>query len=160
LSNPGVRVPAALGHARAPHHEVAAGAPRALPRGMTTPTAELERCAAYTAARDALVHVHDASTRWPEDVASGACRAAVAAVAMTAEGLDHPTGTSARGRCIREALGAALVLAGALEVAKAIGEDDGDDDVGSGIALARHHAGRSVALLGLLLHANTIVAER
>jgi hypothetical protein len=124
---------------------------------MPAPTAidaDLQRCAAYVAARDALVAVHDASLLWPDAGAEAARRAAVSAVATTAESLHHPAGTAARGRCVREAIAAALAVVAALEVARAVGV--GDD----GMTLAHHHAGRAVALLGLLLHANTIVAVR
>jgi hypothetical protein len=109
---------------------------------------DLDRCAAYVAARDTLVAVHDASLSWPSEIALEARRAAVAAVATTAEGLGHGATTAARRRCIREALGAAIALAATLDVARAVGVAD------AGMARAQHHIGRTVALLGLLLHAS------
>jgi hypothetical protein len=112
------------------------------------PVADLDRCAAYVAARDALVAIHDTSTTWPPAIAIEARRAAVAAVAITAEGLHHGASTAARRRCIREALAAAIALAATLDVARAVGVGDAD------MTLAQHHTGRTVALLGLLLHAS------
>jgi hypothetical protein len=111
-------------------------------------SADLDRCAAYVAARDALVAIHDASAAWPSTIAVEARRAAVTAVAITAEGLGHGATTAARRRCIREALASAIAVAATLDVARAAGVDDGS------MTAAQHHTGRAVALLALLLHAS------
>ncbi len=121
---------------------------------------ELHRCAAYVSARDALVAVHDASVSWSDAVAHDARGAAIIAVATIAEAVQHPVGTARRGRCIRDALAAAIALVAALDVARAEGADGAEGASDGSMSLADHHAGRAVALLGLLLHANTIVAER
>ena len=118
---------------------------------------DLDRCAAWIAARDALVSVHDESTAWPPPLAADARRAAIAAVALAAEGLAHRHGSAARRRCVRDALQHALALAATLEVVHATGPVTDD---AAGVARAQHHASKSVALLGLLLHANFVAVGR
>jgi hypothetical protein len=64
----------------------------------------------------------------------------------TAEGLGHAHASAGRRRCVRDALQAALQLAAACDVARAFGAE---------VADAHVPAGRAIAMLGLLLHANT-----
>ncbi|MDB4957042.1 MAG: hypothetical protein JWO36_4611 [Myxococcales bacterium] len=103
----------------------------------------LDRCAAYVAARTALEAVHGAT--WPADVAEQAKRAAIEAVMATAESLHHDHASPARRRCVRTALVRAIELVAAVDVAQALGTEL--DDV-------QRTAGRSVAMLGLLLHSS------
>ncbi len=114
----------------------------------------LDRCAAYTAARDALEAVHQSSSAWPPrlaDLADRARQAAVDTVMTTVEGIGHDHGTAGRRRCLRDAIGAALALAATVDIVKALGlEDDSLDH-------AQQLAARSVALLGLFLHASARV---
>jgi hypothetical protein len=111
---------------------------------------ELDRCAAYVAARAALAAIHDATHEWPTDLASQARRAAIDTVMTTAEGLAYDHGTAARRRCVRNALATAIALAATVDVARALGHADPRLD------RAQHHAGRAIALLGLLFQASTM----
>jgi hypothetical protein len=109
----------------------------------------LDRCAAYSAARDALAAIHCSSRAWPPQLAGQARQAAVHTIITTAEGIGHVHGTPARRRCLRDALGTALEVAASVDIARAMGVDD--DQLDS----AQRMAGRSVALLGLFFHAST-----
>jgi hypothetical protein len=108
----------------------------------------LDRCAAYVAARAALEAIHRAVPSWPDDVADQAKRAAIKTLMTTAESLGHAYGSPARRRCVRAALVTAIDLAAACDVAKALGISDHDVDE------AQRTSGRSIAMLGLLLHSS------
>ena len=108
----------------------------------------LDRCAAYVATRGALEAVHRASTVWPDELAEHAKRAAIDTVMTTAESLSFDHGTSARRRCVRAAITTAIELAAACDVARAMGLANGE------LERAQRHAGRAVALLGLLFHSS------
>jgi hypothetical protein len=98
------------------------------------------------AAREALGET--ARSIWPDGLTERACGAAIEAVTATAESLAHDHGSPARRRRVRDALGAALRLAAACDIARAGGHDaDG----------AQRAAGRAIVALALLLHANLYV---
>ncbi len=126
-----------------------AGAPLAIARAVTDEP--LDRCAAYVAARDALAAIHRAAWAWPDTLAGQAREAAVGAVRATAESIGHGHASAGRRRCVRDALHAALELAATCDVARAFGFGDGALDD------AHRDVGRTIAMLGLLLHANTHV---
>jgi hypothetical protein len=111
-----------------------------------------ERCAAYAASRAASEAVQRAARDWPDELAAPARIAAVALVRATAECLDHPHATAERRRCVRDAIVIAIGVAGACEVAGALGC--------AGHVDARCAASRAIAMLGLLLHASTLVDGR
>jgi len=111
---------------------------------------DLERSAAYAAARAALTAIHDATAAWPSELAVQARRAAVATVATTAEGLAFGHNTAARRRCVRKALNTAIAMAAAVDVARALGHSDPLVD------RAQYQAGRAIALLGLLFQASAM----
>nr|HEX4312730.1 hypothetical protein [Kofleriaceae bacterium] len=115
---------------------------------------QLAGCTAYTAARDALAAVHDASVAWPLQLARDARRAAAHAVAVTAEGLAHRHGSAAQRRCVRAALEHAIALASSLDIAVAATGRTAAHDIA--MAVAQHRASKAIALLGLLLHANFV----
>jgi hypothetical protein len=108
--------------------------------------ASLDRCAAYVAARHALAAVHASTHGWPMSLADQATRAAVDTVMTTAEGIGHDHGSPARRRCLRAAIGTAIEVAAAIDVARAMGYGDLDR--------TQRLAGRSIALLGLFFHAS------
>ena len=108
----------------------------------------LDRCAAYVAARAALVAVNRVVGSWPERLADEARRAAVDAMMITAEGIGFTHGTAGRRRCLRDAITRAVSVAATVDVARAMGF--GDDDLDH----AERMAGRSLALLGMFFHAN------
>src|SRR6185436_12095649 len=111
----------------------------------------LDRCAAYVAARTTLATVQRISSRWPESLADRARGAAVDAMQLTAEAITHGHGTAGRRRRVRDALTGAIHVAELVDLARAMGlatvELDG----------LQRLAGRTVALLGMLLHASTTV---
>jgi hypothetical protein len=113
--------------------------------------ATLDRCAAYVAARATLVAVQRISRRWPEGLADRMRRAAVDAMQRTADAISHGHGTVGRRRRVRDALTGAICVAELVDLARAMGLVSVELD-----ALQRL-AGRSVALLGMLLHASTTV---
>jgi four helix bundle protein len=108
----------------------------------------LDRCAAYVAARLALAAIHQTTQRWPTALADQARRAAADTVMTTAEGVACDHGTPSRRRCLRTAIGRAIETSAAIDVARAMGYADAD------VERAHKLAGRSIALLGLFLHAN------
>ena len=107
-----------------------------------------ERCEAYVSARRTLKSLERATPTWPKDLAAEATEAANRAVAMTAEGaaLDGP---AARRRCARGALAAAIDLAAACDIARALGLVDG------ALEEAQRDTGRTIALLGLFFKASS-----
>jgi len=114
-----------------------------------TEFASLDRCAAFVAARSTLVSVQRAAQAWPPSLAEHARRAAATVVDVTAEATSYRHASSERRRCLREAIRGAVHVVDTVDRARALGYDDGAID-----DLARV-AGRSVALLGMFLHANT-----
>jgi len=113
----------------------------------------MDRCAAYVAARGALAAVARAAPGWPEVLAAQARDAAICAVMTTAQSLGHPSASAARRRCLRDALASAIELAATCDVVRATGVAGHDTE------RAQRMAGRSIALLGLLLHASTHVVD-
>lgn len=114
-----------------------------------TEFASLDRCAAFVAARSTLLSVQRAARRWPSGLADRARRAAVAVVDVTAEATVYGHATTERRRCLREAITGAVHVADAVDRARALGyDDDALDEL-------QRVAGRSVALLGMFLHAST-----
>jgi hypothetical protein len=109
----------------------------------------LERCAAYVAARAALDAVQRVSGAWPADLAGHTERAALDAVNVTAVAITHDPRSADRRSCLRDAITRALHVAGFIDAADAMGFGAARlDDV-------QRLAGRSIALLGMLLHAST-----
>ena len=108
-----------------------------------------ERCAAYVAARTALHAVQRTSDRWPEGLAERARRAAADTLRVTAEAIAHGHASAGRRRCLRDALVSAITVATSVDVARTLGLCDGELDH------AQRTAGRTVALLGMFLHAST-----
>lgn len=113
----------------------------------------LDRCAAYVAARSALVAIASASEHWPPDLAEQARQHAMATVLTTAEGLSFEHGSPGRRRCVRTALGTALSLAATIDVVRALHTDD------TFAHRAQDTAGKAVALLGLLFQANSMTFD-
>jgi hypothetical protein len=111
--------------------------------------ANLDRCAAYVAARMALAAVQRAAGAWPEDLAQRARRAAIEAVQLIAEAVSHDHASAGRRHCLREAITQALAVAAAVDIVRAMGYPAGD------VIELQRLAGRTVALLGMFLHANT-----
>lgn len=105
-----------------------------------------ETCAAYVAAREALVALRVAVAGWPLDLAEHAHTRALVAISATAASLDHAHASGARRMYIRSALAAALDLSGDCEIAAALGH---------AVDPVRHEVGRAVAMLGLYLHASS-----
>jgi hypothetical protein len=109
----------------------------------------LERCAAYVAAQAALAAVQRVSGAWPADLADHTERAALDAVNVTAVAITHALGSADRRSCLRDAITRAVHVAGFIDAAGAMGFGAARlDDV-------QRIAGRSIALLGMLLHAST-----
>lgn len=111
--------------------------------------ANLDRCAAYVASRAALIAVQRAARTWPDDLADRARQGAIDAMQLTAAAISHGHASAGRRHYLREAMTAALGVATRVDVARAMGL--GGDDLVALQALA----GRTVALLGMFLHANT-----
>jgi four helix bundle protein len=111
-----------------------------------TEFSSLDRCAAYVAARHALTAIHATVASWPPPLAEQAKRAAIEVVMTTAEGIGHDHASPARRRCLRAAIGSAIEVAAVVDVARAMGYVDLDR--------TQRLAGRSVAMLGLFLHAS------
>ncbi len=109
----------------------------------------LDRCAAYVAARSTLSAVQRAASTWPEDLAARARRAAIHTLQITAEATSHDHGSAARRRCLRDAITSAVGLAASVDVARALGFTNPE------LMAVQRVAGRTVALLGMFLHANT-----
>ena len=115
--------------------------------------ASLDRCAAYVAARAALTAVQRAAAAWPDGLGQRARRSAIATVQLTAEAISHDHATAGRRRCLRDAITTALGVAATIDVAHAMGYGDGDGE----LVDVQRIAGRVVALLGMLLHASTVL---
>lgn len=119
------------------------------PSGAIAEFPSLERCAAYIAARAALTAVRDAAAAWPPEVADHARQAALDALALVAEAVAYDHGTAGRRHCLRGAISAALDVAAMADVAAAIGCASDE------LSEVQRLAGRTVALLGMFLHATT-----
>jgi len=109
----------------------------------------LDRCAAYVAARTALIAVQRVADGWPEELAERARSAAADTLNVTAFAISHGHASAGRRRCLRDALTSAIRLAASVDAARTGGVGDADLDH------AQRTAGRTVALLGMFLHANT-----
>lgn len=114
--------------------------------------ASLDRCAAYVAARAALIAVQRAAARWPEALGDRARHGAIDAMQLTAQAVSHGHATAGRRECLREAITAALGLAATVDAVGAMGYG------GSEIIELQRATGRTVALLGMFLHATTTSA--
>jgi hypothetical protein len=108
-----------------------------------------ERCAAYVAARAALIAVQRVAAHWPESLADRARRGASDALQLTAAAIAHDHASAGRRHCLREAITSALGVAATVDLAHAMGQRSDD------LADVQRVAGRSVALLAMFLHANT-----
>jgi hypothetical protein len=111
--------------------------------------ASLDRCAAYVAARAALIAVQRAAADWPDGLGARARHGAIATVQLTAEAVSHDHATAGRRQCLRDAITTALGVAATIDVAHAMGYGGGE------LLDVQRVAGRAVALLGMLLHAST-----
>ena len=114
--------------------------------------ARLERCAAYVAARTVLTEVQRTATRWPEALRHRARHAALDTVQLTAQATSHGHDSAGRRQCLREAITTALGVAATVDAARAMGY--GGDEL---VELQRV-TGRTIALLGMFLHAGTALA--
>ena len=109
--------------------------------------ASLDRCAAYVAARGALIAVQRAATSWPHSLGDRARHGAIDTMQLTAEAISHGPATAGRRRCLRDAIATALGVAATIDIVHALGYG------GHEIVEAQRVTGRTVALLGMLLHA-------
>lgn len=109
----------------------------------------LDRCAAYVAARMALIAVQRVADAWPEGLAERARGAAADTMHVTAEAISHGHASTGRRQCLRDALTSAISVVASVDAARTIGFGDAKLDH------AQRTAGRTVALLGMFLHANT-----
>ena len=115
----------------------------------------LERCAAYVAARTTLTVVQHTAPRWPAALGDRACRAAIATAQQIAHAIAHDQATAERRLHLRGALASALTVAAAVDiVAMEIAGPDGDALDGE-LDELQCVSGRTIALLGMLLHAST-----
>jgi hypothetical protein len=114
--------------------------------------ASLERCAAYVAARAVLTTVQCTAAQWPEALRHRARRAALDTVQLTGQAAGHGHDSAGRRHCLREAITSALGVAATIDAARTMGYD-GDELV----ALQRVTS-RTIALLGMFLHAGTAIA--
>jgi hypothetical protein len=111
--------------------------------------ARLDRCAAYVAARAALIAVQRAAVTWPDGLGERARHGAITTVQLTAEAVSHDHATANRRQCLRDAIKTALGVAATIDIAHARGYG------GHELLDVQRVAGRAVALLGMLLHAST-----
>jgi four helix bundle protein len=115
-----------------------------------SPARLLSRFVAYRASLEAVHVVTVASARWRgwAHLVDQARRAAVSVTHNLAEGNGHPPGSADRRRFRRIALGSALELEAALDIALVAGLGDAGE-----LAAARTAAGRSAALCTALCRA-------
>ncbi|MCB9560927.1 MAG: four helix bundle protein [Kofleriaceae bacterium] len=107
-----------------------------------SPSRLLSRFVAYRVAMEAARLVEVAAPGWRRSALADQARRAAASVALNlAEGNAHPPGSAERRRYQRIALGSALELEAALDVAAAAGLGDA-----AALAAALEVAGRSAAL--------------
>jgi hypothetical protein len=114
--------------------------------------ASLERCAAYVAARAVLTDVQRAAARWPEALRHRARHAALDTLQLTAQAASHGHDSAGRRQCLREAITTALGVAATIDAARAMGYG------GEELAELQRVTGRTIALLGMFLHAGTAIA--
>ena len=111
----------------------------------------LDHCAAYVAARAALIAIQREAARWPEILSERARHGAIDTLQLTAQAISHGHDTAGRRHCLREAITTAIGVAATVDAAHAMGY--GGDEL---IEL-RRLAGRAVALLAMLLHSGTAI---
>ena len=114
--------------------------------------ASLERCAAYVAARAVLTAVQRTATQWPEALGHRARHAASDTLQLTAQAVRHDHDSAGRRHCLREAITTALGVAATVDAVRAMGY--GGDE----LAELQRVTGRTIALLGMFLHAGTAIA--
>jgi hypothetical protein len=112
--------------------------------------ASLDRCAAYVAARTVLTAVQRAATQWPEALGHRARHGAFDTLQLTAQAARHGHDSAGRRHCLREAIAAALEVATTLDAVCAMG-------YGEDLAELQRVTGRTIALLGMFLHAGTAI---
>lgn len=115
--------------------------------------ASLERCAAYVAARAVLTDVQRATAHWPETLRLRARHAALDTLQLTAQAAQQGHDSAGRRQCLREAITAALRVAATVDAVSAMGY--GGDE----LAELQRVTGRTIALLGMFLHAGTAIAR-
>ena len=115
----------------------------------------LERCAAYVAARTVLTVVQRTAPRWPAALGDRACRAAIATAQQIAQAIAHDQGTAERRRHLRGALASALTVAAAVDLAAVDLAGLAGDALDGELDELTCVTGRTIALLGMLLHAST-----
>jgi hypothetical protein len=123
-----------------------------LERAAMREFASLERCAAYVAARAVLTDIQGTAARWPEALRHRARQAALDTLQLTAQAASHVHDSAGRRQCLREAITTALGVAATIDDARAMGY--GDDE----LAELQRVTGRTIALLGMFLHAGTAIA--
>jgi len=123
-----------------------------LRRAFMRDFASLERCAAYVAARAVLTVVQGAATRWPEALRHRARHGALDTLQLTAQAAGHGHDSAGRRHCLREAIITALGVAATVDAARTMGYD-GDE-----LVELQRATGRTIALLGMFLHAGTAIA--
>jgi hypothetical protein len=111
--------------------------------------ASLDRCAAYVAARTALIAVQRAAPEWPAALADRARHGAIGTLQLTTAAISQDRASAGRRRCVREALATALDVAATVDDARAIGCRE------AAVADVQRITGRTIALLAMLLHAST-----
>jgi hypothetical protein len=111
--------------------------------------ASLERCAAYVATRATLTAVERAVACWPQSLGERTRRVAIEAMEITAKSLGHHRLSVARRHCLRDAITSAVTVASCIDLAHAMGFAIRE------IEELHRLAGRSIALLAMLLHAST-----
>jgi len=111
--------------------------------------ASLDRCAAYVAARAALIAVQRAAADWPMSLADRARHGATDTLELTARAISHDPASAGRRHCLREAITTALGVTATVDAARAMGF------CGDGLIDVQRVTGRTVALLSMLLHAST-----
>jgi hypothetical protein len=111
----------------------------------------LDQCAAYAAARAALIAVQRITSSWPSGLAELARHAAADAVRVTAAALSYRPGSADRRRCLRDAIVSAINVAALIEDAGAMGATCVD---AASLEHTQRIAGRSIALLGICLRDN------
>jgi hypothetical protein len=111
--------------------------------------ANLDRCAAYVAVRSTHAAVQRFGDSWPQSLADRTHRAAAAAMQVTADAVSFGQGSIRRRRRLRDALTSTVTVASCIDLARAMGFGSRELDD------AQRLAGRSIALLGMLLHADT-----
>jgi hypothetical protein len=123
-----------------------------LERAYMCEFASLEHCAAYVAARAVLTAVQLAAPQWPEALGHRARHGALDTLQLTARAAHHGHGSAGRRHCLREAITTALGVAATVDAVGVMGY--GGDE----LADLQRVTGRTIALLGMFLHAGTAIA--